>query len=50
MKRKRTENPCKGCIWAERISEEMIYCLFPKCVTGKLPTGQTKEEQGKQDG
>lgn len=48
--KKRTTNPCKGCIWAERISEELIYCPLPACVKGKLPTGQKRTEQGKPDG
>ena len=39
---------CKGCIWAERIGEEMIFCPFPRCVQGKLPTGGSG--RGKDDG
>ena len=48
--KKRATNPCKGCVWAERISEMLIYCPFPACVKGKLPTGQKRKEQGNQDG
>lgn len=47
--KKRATNPCKGCIWAERIGEELIFCPFPACVKGKLPTGQKRKEQGKPD-
>lgn len=38
--KKRTTIPCDGCVWAEKISEGMIFCPFPKCV---------KEKQEKQD-
>ena len=48
--KKRTTIPCDGCVWAEKISEGMIFCPFPKCVKGKLRTGQAKGKQGKRDG
>lgn len=47
---KKSKNPCKGCIWAERISDGLIYCPFPKCVKGELPTGQKRKEREKLDG
>ena len=50
MKRKRTANPCKGCVWAERISEGLIFCPFHRCVKGELPTGQIRKERETPDG
>lgn len=47
---KKRKNPCKGCIWAERISEGIIFCPFPKCVKGKLPTGHGRKERDKLGG
>lgn len=47
---KKSKDPCKGCIWAERISEGIIFCPFPKCVKGDLPTGQRRKERDKPDG
>lgn len=44
---KKPKDPCKGCIWAERIFEGLIFCPFHHCVKGKSRTGQLK---GKQDG
>ena len=44
---KKKANPCKGCIWAERISDGLIFCPFPKCVTGRLPIGREKAKNGK---
>lgn len=35
--KKRQNDPCKGCVWAKRISEGLIFCPFPRCVRGKLP-------------
>ena len=26
---------CKGCVWANWLSEEKIYCFFPQCVKNK---------------
>lgn len=34
------KNPCKGCVWQERISEGKIFCPFPRCMKGRL--GQKK--------
>ena len=47
---KKSKNPCKGCIWAERISDSLIYCPFPTCVKGELPTGQKRKEREKLNG
>ena len=47
---KKPKNPCKGCIWAERISDRLIYCPFPKCVKGELPTGQKRKGREKLNG
>lgn len=47
---KKSKEPCKGCIWAERISGEIIFCPFPKCVKGDLLTGQKRKERDKSDG
>ena len=44
---KKIKNPCEGCIWAERISAGIIFCPFPKCVKGKLTTGQARKERDK---
>ena len=44
---KKKENPCKGCIWAERISDGLIFCPFPKFAAGRLPTGREKTANGK---
>lgn len=46
MKKKRQE-PCKGCIWQKRINEEVIFCLFPNCVKGKIQTGQQGGQNGR---
>ena len=40
---------CKGCIWAEIISEGITFCPFQKCVKGDL-TGQRKKERNMPDG
>lgn len=47
---KKSKNPCKGCIWAKRISDGLIYCPFPKCVKGELPTGQKRKGREKLNG
>ena len=41
--KKRTENPCKGCIWRKRISEGLIYCPFPACVKNQGTTPEHSE-------
>lgn len=43
MREHQQKNPCKGCVWQERISEEKIFCPFPHCVKGDLPAGRGKE-------
>ncbi len=48
--KKRTNNPCKGCVWGQRISEQMIFCPFPKCVRGKLETRRSREGAEKHNG
>jgi len=29
------KNKCKKCVWANKISEELIVCLFPSCIKRK---------------
>ena len=43
---KKQRNPCKGCIWAERISEGLIFCPFPQCVKGNA---ENKMKLGERD-
>ena len=47
---KKSKDLCKGCIWAERISHGLVFCLFPQCVQGKLPTEREEKEWDKLDG
>ena len=44
---KNQKKPCKGCIWAERISEGLIFCPFHQCVKGNA---EDREKKGKRDG
>ncbi len=44
---KKQRNPCKGCVWAERISEGLIFCPFPRCVKG---SAEDKKERGERGG
>lgn len=37
-------------LWAKRISDGLIYCPFPKCVKGELPTGQKRKGREKLNG
>ena len=52
--KKKAIDTCKGCIWANRISEQRIFCPFPQCVRGKLPPGgsgrKTEKERLKHGG
>ncbi|WP_160680790.1 hypothetical protein [Clostridium sp. C8-1-8] len=25
-------NKCKGCIWSNKISASLLFCIFPKCI------------------
>lgn len=43
MKKRKTD-PCKGCVWAARINEGLVFCPFPRCVRGKLPTGGGRKD------
>ena len=39
-------NQCDDCVWAKRISEQKIFCPFPKCVKEELTTGQMEKQGG----
>lgn len=48
--KERTGNFCKGCIWTTRIDEKLVFCPFPKCISGKLNSDQMGTAARGQDG
>lgn len=26
---------CMECVWADKINDDLIFCIFPKCIKGE---------------
>ncbi|WP_298023679.1 hypothetical protein [uncultured Dysosmobacter sp.] len=48
--KKKEKNPCEGCVWGRTITEEKIFCPFPRCVKGTIPLVDNRKEREKPDG
>lgn len=29
------KNKCKNCVWADKISEKIVFCMFSDCIRKK---------------